>query len=399
MLIGVIGKANVGKSTFFKALTLADAQIANYPFTTIKPNRGIAYTKVKCACKDFKVACQPIAGSCINGTRFVPIEMLDVAGLVPGAHLGKGRGNQFLDDLRQADCLIHVVDISGSTNEQGEVVEPLSHDPAYDVRWLEEEIDLWFLGLLEKNWTKFARAVQQEQRQVAEAIAKQFSGLGITEQLVKDMLAKLGLSQKGLPDWSPEELRGFAHGLRIASKPMIIAANKADVTDAEKNIHKVNDEFPGHAIIACSAESELALREAAKHGLISYFPGDKSFDIAEPDKLSDKQKAALEFIRNNVLGKLGVTGLQKVLDAVVFDILGLIAVFPVANSKLTDSKGKVLPECFLVPKGITAKEFAYKVHTDLGEKFIRAVDLRTKKTVGKDHILQHLDVIEIVAAR
>lgn len=399
MLIGVIGKANVGKSTFFKALTLADAQIANYPFTTIKPNRGIAYTKVKCACQDFRVACQPIAGSCIKGTRFVPIEMLDVAGLVPGAHLGKGRGNQFLDDLRQADCLIHVVDISGSTNEQGEVVAPLTHNPAYDVRWLEEEIDLWFLGLLEKNWTKFARAVQQEQRQVAEAIAKQFSGLGVTEQLVKEMLSKLELGQKALPDWSPEELREFAHGLRLASKPMIIAANKADVKDAEKNIERVNEEFPGHVIVACSAESELALREAAKHGLISYFPGDKSFDIAEPDKLSDRQKAALEFIREGVLGKLGVTGLQRVLDTAVFELLDLIAVFPVANNKLTDSKGKVLPECLLVPKGITAKEFAYKVHTELGEKFIRAVDLRTKKTVGKDHVLQHLDVIEIVADR
>ena len=399
MLIGVVGKANVGKSTFFKALTLADAEIANYPFTTIAPNRGIAYARVKCACQDFKVTCQPITGLCVKGQRFVPIEILDVAGLVPGAHLGKGRGNQFLDDLRQADCLIHVVDISGSTNEQGEIVAPMSHDPAYDVRWLEEEIDLWYLRLLKKNWERFARTVQQEHHAVTEAIARQFSGLGVTEQLVKDVLSKLGLGQKAPQKWTPDELKEFARNLRLMSKPMIIAANKADVKDAEKNVEKVNNEFPGHVVVACSAESELALREAAKQGLISYLPGDESFEIAEPDKLSEKQEAALMFIRNNVLGKLKDTGLQRVLDRAVFELLGLIAVFPVANNKLTDSKGKVLPECLLVPKGTTANEFAYKVHTELGEKFIRAVNLRTKKTVGKNHILRHLDVIEIIADR
>ncbi len=399
MLIGVVGKANVGKSTFFKALTLADAQIANYPFTTIAPNRGIAYAKVKCACKDFSVDCEPIAGSCIDGMRFVPIEMLDVAGLVPGAHLGKGRGNQFLDDLRQADALIHVVDISGSTNEQGDIVEIGSHDPAVDVRWLEEEIDLWYLGMLNKSWARFARTVQQEKSEIAGAIAKQFSGLGIDEDFVKYMLIKTGLKEKIPTQWSPDELKLFAQALRQASKPMVIAANKADVAGADKNVDKVLAEFPDRPIVVCSAESELALREAAKHDLISYLPGDASFALKEENKLSERQKAGLQFIQENVLDRLSSTGVQKVLDTAVFEMLGLIAVFPVANNKLTDSKGNVLPECFLVPKGTTAQQFAYKVHMELGEKFIRAVDLRTKKTVGKEHVLQNLDVIEIVADR
>ncbi len=399
MLIGVVGKANVGKSTFFKALTLADAQIANYPFTTIAPNRGIAYARVKCACADFKVKCSPIAGNCIDGQRFVPIELMDVAGLVPGAHLGKGRGNQFLDDLRQAHALIHVVDISGSTNEQGEPVAALTHDPCYDVRWLEEEIDLWYAGILGKGWERFARAVQQERKNARQAISAQFSGLGITEEMVAGIMEKAGLAEKYLLDWTEDDLRRFARGLRIASKPMIVAANKADIPGAERNVERVVKEFPSTRIMACSAESELALREAAKQKLITYLPGDKSFSVEESAQLSDGQRRGLEFIRQHVIGTFSSTGVQQALDAAVFDLLGLIAVFPVPNSKLTDSKGNVLPECHLVPKGITAHQFAYRVHTDLGEHFIRAVDLRTRKTIGKDHVLQHRDVIEIIANR
>ena len=120
MIIGVVGKANVGKSTFFKAATLAEVEIGNYPFVTIKANSGVGYVKVKCVDQEFGVQCDPRKGYCKNGIRFVPVELIDVAGLVPGAHEGKGMGNQFLDDIRQADVLIHVIDGSGGTNEKGE---------------------------------------------------------------------------------------------------------------------------------------------------------------------------------------------------------------------------------------------------------------------------------------
>jgi len=397
MLVGVIGKANVGKSTLFRALTLADAQIANYPFTTIAPNRGVGYARIKCVCQEFNVNCQPIVGNCINGWRFAPIELIDVAGLVPDAHLGKGRGNQFLDDLRQADALIHVVDISGGTNRLGEQVKPLSNDPLDEIRWLREEIDLWYFGLLEKGWARFTRGVQQEHRVLSEAVAKQFSGLGINEKLVRRVIRDLELDQKIATAWSIEDLQRFARELRRLSKPLVIAANKADVQGVEKNLERAIKEVNGK-VIACSAESELALRIAASQGVVSYIPGDGTFEIKEWDKLSEKQRAGLSFIQA-LLKRLGSSGLQEVLNTAVFEVLGLIAVFPVANSKLQDSKGNILPECLLVPKGITAQEFAFKVHTELGGKFIRAVDLRTKKTVGKGHIVQHRDVIEIVADR
>ena len=122
MLIGIIGKSNVGKSTFFNAVTDLSVQTANYPFTTIEPNVGVAYVRIECICKEFEVQDNPVHSVCIDGIRFIPVKVIDIAGLVPGAHLGKGIGNKFLDDSRQADALIHVVDASGSTDSEGRPV-------------------------------------------------------------------------------------------------------------------------------------------------------------------------------------------------------------------------------------------------------------------------------------
>src|SRR3989344_3018301 len=162
MLIGVVGKANVGKSTLFKAMTMADVLIANYPFATIEPNKGFGFVRIPCVDAFFGTQCNPRVGYCEEHNRFVPVEIVDVAGLVPGAHEGKGMGNHFLDDLRPADALIHVVDISGGTNEKGDPVEPGSYDPLNDIRFLETELDMWYLQILNKGWQKFARQVQQE---------------------------------------------------------------------------------------------------------------------------------------------------------------------------------------------------------------------------------------------
>ncbi len=396
MLIGVVGKANVGKSTFFKAATLAEAEIANYPFATIKPNSGVGYVKVDCADKDFNVKCDPREGFCINNMRFVPVQLIDVAGLVPGAHEGKGMGNQFLDDLRQADVLIHVIDVSGSTNEKGEPIEAGSYDPAEDIKFLEVELDMWFLRLIKKGWDEFAKKTVQEKPEVPKALAKHLSGLGVDEKLIEDLLKRLNLSQN-IGEWGEGVLKNIAMELRKITKPMIIACNKIDVPGAAGNFTRLKNEFPDHILISCSAESELALREAAKHELIDYIPGEDNFEVKEEGKLSDKQKQALEFIKNNILRKYGTIGVQEVLDKAVFELLKYIAVYPVANSKLTDKDSNVLPDCFLVPENITALEFAFKVHTDIGNNFIKAMDLKTKQVIGKEHVLKSGDVIEIIS--
>ncbi len=398
MLIGIVGKPSCGKSTFFRAATLAEAAIANYPFTTIKPNHGVGYVRVDCVDKEFGRQCNPRFGYCLNHVRFVPIDLLDVAGLVPGAHQGLGRGNEFLDDLRQADVLVHVVDISGSVNENGEPVESLSYDPLKDVLFLEEELDMWYLGILKKGWEKFARQIQQENQQVHKAIAKQLSGLGVDEDMVKIVIEKQGLSSKKVTGWTEEELKKIAVILRKITKPTIIAANKIDIAGAEKSLERMKDQFSEYLIIPCSAESELALREAAKHSLIEYVSGMSEFSINE-DKVNENQKKALEFIRTNVLQKHGTTGVQQVLDEAVFNFLKFIAVFPVANTKLEDKDGTVLPDCFLIKSDSTALDFAFKVHTDIGKTFVRAIDVKTKRTVGKEHLLKHRDVVEIITSK
>lgn len=396
MLIGIVGKPSCGKSTFFKAITLAEVDIGNYPFTTIKPNEGAAHVSVEDPATEFGKVSNPRQGYVLGGKRFVPVQVIDVAGLVPGAHEGKGMGNQFLDDLRQADVLVHVIDVAGSTNEKGESVPPLSYDPANDIRFLEEELDMWYLRLIDKGWDKFARQVNQERSQVAKAVAKQLSGLGVDEQMMKDVIAKLGLAED-ITAWDGSTRKTIATELRKRTKPMVIACNKVDVPGAEKNFQRLKEGFPDHALVGCSAEAELALREAAKHDLISYVPGSSSFEIRDLSKLSEKQQKALEFVKATILAKNGSTGVQEVLDKAVFQLLGYIAIFPGGVSKLEDSEGNVLPDCFLMPPGTTALDFAFRLHTDFGKNFIKAIDVRSKKPVGKDHPLNHRDIIEIAA--
>lgn len=392
MLLGLIGKPSCGKSTFFKAASLADVEIEAYPFTTIKPNRGVGYVRVKAVCKGFDVECQPRTGYCVNGTRFVPVELMDVAGLVEGASKGKGLGNQFLDDLRQADLFIHIVDVSGKTDAEGKEGEG---NPAEDVRMIENELDLWYTGILKKVWKVFARTAQTTKSDFAKEVAKQFSGLNVNKDDVKEVLLKTKLNPEKPAEWAEDDLEKFANTLRHLTKPMIIAANKIDKEGSWENLKKLKKEFPDLVIVPCSADMELALREASKEDLIEYVPGDSKFKINE-GKVNEKQKSALESIQKNVLDVYSSTGVQQVLDKAVFEMLKYIAVFPVATNKLTDLKGRVLPDCFLVPENTTALDFAYHVHTDFGKNFIKAVDAKTKQAVGKEHRLKHGQVVEIV---
>ncbi|MCX8205984.1 MAG: redox-regulated ATPase YchF [Candidatus Micrarchaeota archaeon] len=397
MLIGIVGKPSVGKSTFFQALTQVPVPRAPYPFTTIKPNHGVGYVEIECVDKDFGKQCNPRTGFCKSGRRFVPVELMDVAGLVPGAHEGKGLGNKFLDDLRQADAFIHVVDASGSTNENGESVPAGTYDPINDIIFLEKELDYWIQGILSKNWQKLARLQDSAKRKSADVLNEQLSGLGVKAQHIAGALQKLRLDEKPMLQWSESEMLGFCVEIRKASKPMVIAANKCDVAVAEQNIKRMRERFPDYIIIPVSAEVELALKEASKKGYIEYVPGDPDFKIIK--SLDEKQEAALEFMRGSVLAKYGGSGVQRCLNEAVFSLLKYIAVFPGGVNKLADSEGNVLPDVFLMPPGSTALDFAARIHKDMAEKFIRAIDVKTKMALGADHPLKHRDVIEIVFGR
>jgi len=398
MLIGLVGKPSVGKSTFFKAATLAEVEIASYPFTTIKSNRGVGYVKVECIDKEFKTQCNPSHGFCINHQRFVPIELMDVAGLVPGASKGKGLGNKFLDELRQADVFIHIVDVSGTTDAVGK--ETKNYNPVQDVEMLENELDLWYLGILKKVWTGFARTIQNTKQNFAKAVAKQFSGLKVKENDVKDVVLKLNYDVENPTTWNEEQLMNFVHELRHLTKPMVIAANKIDTEKGKENYEKLKKEFPNLTIIPCSADSELALREATKSKLIEYIPGEKNFkvigNLTENTLKSTRQKQALDKIKKNVLDIYEKTGVQTILNYAVFDLLKYLAVFPASANKLADSKGNILPDCFLLPEASTALDFAFFLHTDFGNNFIKAINAKTKRVLGKNYVLKHRDALEII---
>ena len=392
MLIGIVGKPSCGKSTFFKALTLADGLIASYPFSTIKPNRGIGYVKIDCIDKEFDTKCNPQKGYCLNHKRFVPIELMDVAGLIEGASEGKGLGNQFLDNLTSADAFIHIVDISGETDAEGK--ETKNYNPVNDIKMLENELDLWYLGILKKVWKTFARTIQNTKTNFSKAVAKQFSGLKVREEDVKYVLKKLKFNEEKPNDWSDEQFKKFSHELRHLTKPMIIAANKIDKTNSKKNLEIIKNEYKEIKIIPCSADSELALKEASKLNLIDYIPGDSDFKIL--GNLKEEQENALKEIEERVLKPYNSTGVQEIINYVVFELLKYIAIFPASANKLSDSKGNILPDCFLLPEKSTALDFAYHLHTDLGNNFIKAIDARTKQAVGKDHKLKNRDALEII---
>jgi ribosome-binding ATPase YchF (GTP1/OBG family) len=392
MQIGLLGKTNVGKSTFFSAATQTGAQIGNYPFTTIEPNVGIAYAKTDCACKHFAIKHEnPL---CINGIRYVAIKIIDVAGLVPGAHEGKGLGNKFLDDARTAEVLVHIVDASGSTDIQGQPVPAGTHDPLEDVKFVEREFDQWMKQILQREWLKLTRELDSKSGKVIQAISQRFSGLGIDDYDVEYVLHNLNLQSKKPHDWTDDDLDLFVRTLRIRTKPIIIAANKSDLCH---NLSILDELKKIHPTIACSAETELLLRKAAKSGIIEYQPGEKSFKIKSGVDLNPQQQNALDLAQKVVI-KLDGTGVQQILDSACFNLLKLITVFPVEDeTKLSNKNGEVLPDVKLLRPGATARDLAKSVHQDLANGFLFAIDAKTKQRVGAEHQLKNGDVLKIVS--
>ncbi len=369
-----------------------------YPFTTIEPNPGTAYVRVDCICQEFEVECNAKNSICREGVRLIPVDMLDVAGLVPDAHKGRGRGNKFLDDLRRADAFIHVVDSSGSLDAEGRDVEPGSWDPKQDVEFLEREISMWLVQILQRDWRRLSRRAETEKLSISALLGEKLSGLQIIETTIKEAFRDAQLQTDKPTEWSDEELEAFVQKLRRRAKPMVIAANKIDRPQAAQYFESLS-QLTDETVIPCSAAGELALRNLSEKGIISYQPGADKFEILQLEKLGEAERNQLQRLQTEILDKYGSTGVQQVLNTVVFGILQLIPVYPVEDaSKLSDHDGNILPDVYLVPKGTTARQLAYKIHTDLGDTFIHALDARTKKRLADNYELQANDVIRIVAA-
>ncbi|HOI12890.1 MAG TPA: redox-regulated ATPase YchF [Methanoculleus sp.] len=385
--LAIAGKPNCGKSTFFRAATLAQAEIANYPFTTIDANHGVAYVRTACPCQEMHVPCE----NCRDGVRFVPVGLIDVAGLVPEAHLGRGLGNQFLDNLRQADAIVQIVDASGATDAEGNPVDIGSRDPVKDIEFLQYEMSMWMYGILSRNWAKLVRQAQAKDFSLAAAIAEVFAGLGITYEHVRDATGAVGVDLRTAGE---EDLIRFCRELMTISKPMLIVGNKAD--QAPK---KCLERLAEHDVVFASAAGELALRMAAEGKFIRYLPGDRSFTENPEANLTAAQRAGLAKVAD-FMQKFDGTGVQKALDAAVFNLLDRIVVFPVEDEhKLTDGKGRVLPDAFLMKRGSTPRDLAYQVHTDIGEGFLYAIDAKTGMRIKDTQELKNGDIIKIVSVR
>jgi len=399
-LVGIIGKTNVGKSTFFSALTLLPAKIENRPFVTIEPNVGIGYVRKRCVHVELGLpGCNPRNSLCIKGNRFIPVKLMDVAGLIKGAHKGRGLGNKFMDDLRQADVLLLVVDMAGSTNEEGMPVKPGSYDPIEEIESIIYEVNEWFFSVIRRNWERLARYLDTLPKdEMITALTKRVSGLSIRREHVIRALKESDLEGKKPSTWSEDDLRSFTYKLREVSKPIVIVANKMDISEAQDNLRHVKNMVRDVPIIPVSSLYELALRRASKSGLIEYIPGDDSFKIVDEGKLTSKQKQALELIRD-FMRKFKGTGVQQALNYAIFNVLKMIVVYPVEDQrKLTDHDGNVLPDAYLVREGTTALDLAYMVHTELGKGFLYAILARDERRVGSSYVLRDGDIVKIVSA-
>ena len=398
MEIGIVGKPNVGKSTFFNALTLLDVAMAPFPFTTVEPNRGVAAVRTKCPHGERGVPCQPGNAPCVDGTRWVPVNLVDVPGLVPGAHEGRGLGHKFLDDLRAVDGFLQVVDLSGATDAEGAIVPAGSQDPAEEVRWLEEELVAWASEILSRDFERHARVAELEGRAAEEMLASRLTGLSIPAGAITAALRATGLDRDHPSTWSSERRGALARELLRTAKPRLVVANKCDRSTREA-AQALAASLAPIPVVPASADQELTLRRAARAGLIRYRPGDSDFELENPERLSPPQRRALDGIRGT-MRRWGSTGVQTALETTVFDRLHRMVVYPVEDeTHWTDSKGRVLPDAHLVPIGTVARQLAYRVHTDLGQNFIRAIDARTHRALGADHPLEPNAVVRIVARR
>lgn len=396
--LGLIGKTNTGKTTFFNAATLSSEEISSYPFTTKKPVTGISHAITLCVHPEFKVQDNPNNSKCVNGWRYIPVEIIDLPGLIKDAWKGKGLGNQFLAIAAQSDALLHVVDASGGIDSTGQISQSGTGDPVSDFADIEEELIMWYLKILEGNRDKVSRSINAGTDPV-EAIAELYGGIGVTKNHVKDALRITELIEKNFDNFDMTDSKRLASQLRRISKPTLIVANKVDVEGADKNFDRLRERYNDSIVIPASGDSELSLRRAEQKGLIKYSPGSEQFEIVKADELNKKQTDALDFIKKGIMGEYMRTGVQFAINIAVFKLLKMNSIYPVANDKnLADKKGRILPDLILLKNGATVNDLAREIHTDLTKGLLYAKDLRYNLRLPIDYQLRDRDVISLVSA-
>ncbi len=396
--IGLIGKTNTGKTTFFNSATLSSEEISSYPFTTKKPVSGIAHAITLCVHPEFKIQDNPNNSKCVEGWRYIPIELVDLPGLIKDAWKGKGLGNQFLTIAAQSDALLHVVDASGGIDSTGKITEVGTGDPISDFADIEEELIMWYHKILEGNRDKVSKLIKRGSN-ILDTITDLFRGIGVNKTHVKETLLATGLEQKDFDDFDMADTKKFASHLRKISKPTLIVANKIDVEGADKNFARLRERYNDSIVIPVSGDSEFSLRRAEQKGLIKYSPGSEQFEIIKSDELNEKQTNALNFIQKGIMGEYMRTGVQFAINVAVFKLLKMNSIYPVANEKnLSDKKGRILPDLILLKDGATINDLAKEIHSDLTKGLLYGKDLRYNLRLPIDYQLRDRDVVSLINA-
>ena len=396
--IGLIGKTNAGKTTLFNSMTLLSGEVSNYPFTTKTPETGIASAVTPCVHKEFGVTDNPENSKCEDGWRFIPVEVTDLPGLIKGAWMGKGLGNQFLSVAAQSDALLHIVDASGSVDKDGKISDPGTGDPIADFADVELELVLWYTKLFTQNLPKISKLSKLPGYGVPSAVEEVMQGIGVRKEHIVMAMNEALLGDKPFDSWNEKDIQNFCWSLREFSKPTLIIANKMDLPFAAENFQKLREKYKDLIVVPTSGEAELTLRRAEGKGLIRYVPGEERFEILKPQDLNDAQKSALAYIRRKVFGEYLRTGVQFALNIVVFKLLKMNAIYPVADAeKMTDTNGRVLPDVYLMPAGSTVEELARTVHSDLLKGLVYALDVRTGLHLPTNYVLRDRDVLSIVS--
>ena len=396
--LGLIGKTNTGKTTFFNSATLSSEEISSYPFTTKSPVSGVANAITLCVHPEFKIQDNPNNSKCLDGWRYIPIELIDLPGLIKDAWKGKGLGNQFLSIAAQSDALLHVVDASGGIDSSGRITEVGTGDPISDFADIEEELTMWYQKILEGNRDKVSKLIKTGTN-IIDAITDLYRGIGVNKSHVKKTLQTTGLEEKDFDDFDMIDSKKFALHLRKISKPTLIVANKIDVEGADKNFARLRERYNDSIVIPVSGDSEFSLRRAEQKGLIKYSPGSETFEIIKSNELNEKQNNALNFIKKGIMGEYMRTGVQFAINVAVFKLLKMNSIYPVADEKnLADKKGRVLPDLLLLKDGATINDLAKEIHTDLAKGLLYAKDLRYNLRLPTDYQLRDRDVVSLVSA-
>ena len=396
--IGLIGKTNTGKTTFFNSATLSSDEMSTYPFTTKKPSISIGHAITLCVHPEFNVQDDPNNSKCSDGWRYIPIELIDLPGLIKDAWKGKGLGNQFLSIAAQSDALLHVLDASASIDSMGRIAEIGSGDPVSDFADIEEELNMWYQKILEGNRDKLQKMIKTEDDQIT-ALTELYQGLGVKKIHVKESLRITGLEEKNIENYDMQDSKKFSTQLRKISKPTLIVANKIDVNGADRNFERLRERYNDTIVVPASADSELTLRRAEQKNLIRYSPGSEQFDILNTDDLNQKQKDALDFISKDIMGEYMRTGVQFAINMTVFKLLKMNSIYPVADPEnLSDKKGRVLPDLVLLKDGATVVDLAKEVHSDLVKGLLYTKDLRYNLRIPINYQLRDRDVICLISA-